>query len=202
MIKENKRIIFNGNNYTDEWQQGSREARAAQPAEHRRRAARAGQARVDQGCSRSTRCSTSASSTRATRSLLENYIKTINIEAQLMVLMANRYILPAALRVPDGGRRRAVAAVKAAGGSSARRRRSCSTELDDARSTSCKSTPTSWRTALDTPADGAPRSTPSTCATRVVPAMAALREPATRSSCTSRTTTWPLPTYREMLFIK
>ena len=35
---------------------------------------------------------------------LETYNKTINIEAQLMVLMANRYILPAALRVPEAGR--------------------------------------------------------------------------------------------------
>ena len=38
---------------------------------------------------------------------LETYCKTINIEAQLMVLMANRYILPAALRVPEARRRRA-----------------------------------------------------------------------------------------------
>ena len=46
---------------------------------------------------------------------LETYIKTVNVEAQLMVLMANRYILPAALEyqkdvaesvkaVRDGGR--------------------------------------------------------------------------------------------------
>jgi glutamine synthetase len=28
---------------------------------------------------------------------LETYCKTLNVEAQLMVLMANRYILPAAL---------------------------------------------------------------------------------------------------------
>ena len=48
---------------------------------------------------------------------VETYNKTINVEAQLMVLMANRYILPAALEY-----QRAVAAsvtaVKQAGGTS------------------------------------------------------------------------------------
>ena len=36
---------------------------------------------------------------------LEQYNKTVNIEAQLMVLMANRYILPAAYRYQDAARR-------------------------------------------------------------------------------------------------
>ena len=45
---------------------------------------------------------------------LEQYNKTINIEAQLMVLMANRYILPAAYRFA-GELAQSVAAVKAAG---------------------------------------------------------------------------------------
>ena len=45
---------------------------------------------------------------------LEQYNKTINIEAQLMVLMANRYILPAAYRY-QGQLAKTVAAVKAAG---------------------------------------------------------------------------------------
>ena len=45
---------------------------------------------------------------------LEQYNKTINIEAQLMVLMANRYILPAAYRY-QGELAQSVAAVKAAG---------------------------------------------------------------------------------------
>ena len=50
----------------------------------------------------------------ATRSPLEQYIKTINIEGQLMVLMANRYILPAAYRY-QAQLGESVAAVKAAG---------------------------------------------------------------------------------------
>ena len=35
----------------------------------------------------------------------EAYNKTINIEAQLMVLIANRYILPAAIAYQGAGRR-------------------------------------------------------------------------------------------------
>src|SRR2546430_17676859 len=49
--------------------------------------------------------------------MVEQYIKTVNVEGQLMVLMANRYILPAAFdyqkKVAES-----VAAVKAAGGKS------------------------------------------------------------------------------------
>ena len=48
------------------------------------------------GRSRSTACSTSASCAARYDVALEQYNKTINIEGQLMVLMANRYILPAA----------------------------------------------------------------------------------------------------------
>ena len=46
---------------------------------------------------------------------VEQYNKTINIEAQLMVLMANRYILPAGYRY-QGELAQSVSAVKAAGG--------------------------------------------------------------------------------------
>ena len=47
---------------------------------------------------------------------LENYNKTVNVEANLMVLMANRYIMPAALEyLKQVGQ--SVAAVRSAGGS-------------------------------------------------------------------------------------
>ena len=54
---------------------------------------------------------------------LEQYNKTINIEAQLMVLMANRYILPAAYRY-QGELAQSVAAVKAAGATAKETRKS------------------------------------------------------------------------------
>ena len=49
--------------------------------------------------------------------MLETYNKTVNVEGQLMVLMANRYILPAAFRYQKQVGE-SVVAVKAAGGES------------------------------------------------------------------------------------
>ena len=97
--------------------------------------------------------------------VLENYNKTINIEAQLTVLMANRHILPAALRY-QGEVAQTVSAVKAAGGDAPRRRARALDEItrliDECRrhaSTRCRSCSSTRRTAT-------PTSTPSTSATR------------------------------------
>src|SRR4029078_2037661 len=49
--------------------------------------------------------------------MVETYNKTVNVEGQLMVLMANRYILPAALEYQKNVAQ-SVAAVKSAGGKS------------------------------------------------------------------------------------
>src|SRR5439155_4311714 len=49
--------------------------------------------------------------------MVEQYNKTVNVEGQLMVLMANRYILPAAFEYQTQVTQ-SVAAVKAAGGKS------------------------------------------------------------------------------------
>src|SRR5450759_964106 len=112
VIKENKRIIFNGNNYSDEWQ---KEAAKRGLLNHR--------TSVD-----AYREALNPEVTKAfekygvlnERELharydvaVEQYSKTVNIEAQLMVLMANRYILPAAYRF-QGQLAETVAAVKAA----------------------------------------------------------------------------------------
>ena len=68
MIKDNKRIIFNGNNYADEWQ---KEAAKRGLLNHRnvgRRLPRADEAGRGQGVREVQACSTSASCTRATTS--------------------------------------------------------------------------------------------------------------------------------------
>src|SRR5438876_4932603 len=116
VIKENKRIIFNGNNYSAEWEieagrrglQNLKNTVDALPQlvtkdvigafeKYKVLNAREVHARYDV--------------------MVEQYIKTVNVEGQLMVLMANRYILPAALAyqkdVADS-----VSAVKSAGGKS------------------------------------------------------------------------------------
>src|SRR6476660_6328437 len=97
LIKDNKRIIFNGNGYSDEWpkEAGKRGLlnltntvdalpQIVKPdvikafEKHKVLNARELHARYEIA--------------------LETYVKTVNVEAQLMVLMANRYILPSALK--------------------------------------------------------------------------------------------------------
>ncbi|MBA3272171.1 MAG: glutamine synthetase III, partial [Acidobacteria bacterium] len=129
---------------------------------------------------------------------LETYCKTVNVEAQLMVLMANRYITPAALeyqrRVADS-----VAAVKTAGAPSREgkkllnrlvklgdRFRVLTDELEAAVDHSSTSPEKHATYTRDT----------------VVPAMTALRDVGDHIELLIPHELWPLPTYREMLFIK
>jgi glutamine synthetase len=129
---------------------------------------------------------------------LETYCKTINVEAQLMVLMANRYILPAALeyqrRIAES-----VAAVKSAGGTSKEGKKFLErlVRLIDR-----------FRSQTDTLAAALDHSSTSTekharyMRDRIVPEMSALRELGDQIELVIPHELWPLPTYREMLFIK
>ncbi len=131
--------------------------------------------------------------------MLENYIKTINIEAQLMVLMANRYILPAALRTRPR-LAQSVAAVKAAGGSTRRGARSCSATYTK--------TVDEFRRATDVLAAALEHARRLGREAREVharhgrPGDGALRELGDEHRDDGAADTWPLPTYREMLFVK
>jgi glutamine synthetase len=129
---------------------------------------------------------------------LENYSKTINVEAQLMVLMANRYILPAALeyqkRVAES-----VAAVKSAGADSKEGRK----HLDRLVSLvdGFRAQIEALAHALEHPADSAEKHAKYMRDT-IVPAMATLRDLGDQLEVLVPHELWPLPTYREMLFVK
>ena len=101
IIKESKKVIFNGDNYTEEWHKEAEKrglpnlrntvdafAVILRKDEHRR-------VREVQGLSERELHS-------RYEILLENYVKTINIEAQLMVMMANAR----SCRRPSGTRAR------------------------------------------------------------------------------------------------
>jgi glutamine synthetase len=129
---------------------------------------------------------------------LETYVKTINVEAQLMVLMANRYILPAALKYQKDVAE-SVGAVKAAGGASKEGKKvldKLTGLVDELRTATDK-----LAKELDHPTDGVEKHA-TFMRDRVVPAMAALRDAGDRIEVMIPHETWPLPTYREMLFIK
>ena len=115
LIKENKRIIFNGNNYSQEWED---EAKRRGLLNLRNTVDALPEIVKPEVLEIFERFHVlNEREVRARYEVaLENYNKTLNVEGQLMVLMANRYILPAALRY-QGQVASTIASVTAAGGS-------------------------------------------------------------------------------------
>src|SRR5204863_3490468 len=113
-IKESKRVIFNGDNYTEEWH--SEAAKRGLPNLKSTIDCLPVITRKD---SIDLFTKYKVYSERELHSRLhilsENYVKTVNIEAQLMVQMAQRMIMPAAIRY-QGEVAQAVTATKSAGG--------------------------------------------------------------------------------------
>ena len=98
--------------------EGGRQARAAEPEEHGGRPAGAGVRRTSSALFEKYKVLNERELHARYEIMLETYNKTVNVEGQLMVLMANRYILPAAFGYQkEVGE--SVVAVKAAGGESA-----------------------------------------------------------------------------------
>jgi glutamine synthetase len=198
LIKENKRIIFNGNGYSDEWQ---KEAAKRGLLNHRTSADAYGEAIKPEVVKAFEKYGVLSERELHARYevAVEQYSKTVNIEAQLMVLMANRYILPAAYRYQEqlAG---AVASVKAAGATSKETRRA----LDQL----CKLTDEAkvrvdkLQDLLEHEGDGNAEKHAKFFRDKVVPAMAALRDVGDSLECIIPHDVWPLPTYREMLFVK
>jgi glutamine synthetase len=197
LVKEHKRIIFNGNGYSDEWQKEAakrgllnlRNTVDALPEmtkpdvlkvfeKHRVLSEREMHARYEIN--------------------FETYCKTVNVEAQLMVLMANRYILPAALQYQKEIAE-SVAAVTKAGSVSRQGKKLLTgfTKLVD---------------GLKAQADGLSDLLEHTSTStekhakhmrdKVIPAMNKLRDLGDQIELVMPHELWPLPTYREMLFIK
>lgn len=197
LIKQHKRIIFNGNGYADAWQKEAskrgllnlRNTVDALPELVRPDVVRMFE---------KFRILTERELHARHEVDLETYSKTINVEAQLMVLMANRYVLPAGLeyqkRVGES-----VAAAKAGGVPSAEGKKLLTriVKLVDA-----------FRVQTDKLAKALEHSSPSAdkhakyMRDAIVPQMNKLRELGDQIELLVPHEIWPLPTYREMLFIK
>jgi glutamine synthetase len=197
-IKEHKRIIFNGNNYAPAWEK-----------EATRRKLLNLKNTVDalpQLVTKETLALFEKYKILNSREMharyeifLENYNKTINVEGNLMVLMANRYILPAALTYQkDVGQ--SVAAVKAGGGSSIQGKKLLGiyTKLVD----KFKVQTDGLEGLLAHAGGGSAEKHAKYMRDKIVPAMAKLRELGDRIEELTPHEIWPLPTYREMLFVK
>ena len=115
-----------------------------------------------------------------------------------MVLIANRYILPAALEY-QRNIGQSVAAVKAGGASSVQGKKLLSqyTKLVDR----LKTQTDALAAALDH-GSSSPEKHAKYMRDKVVPAMNKLRETGDEIEVLTPHEIWPLPTYREMLFVK
>ena len=198
VIKENKRIIFNGNNYAAEWE---------------KEAAKRGLLNLKNTVDALPQLVTKDVIAAFTKYkilnerelharyeiMVETYNKTVNVEGQLMVLMANRYILPAAFEYQkDVGQ--SVAAVKAAGGKSVEGKKTLDklTKLTD----EFKRRTDKLQLLLEHEGAGSAEKHAKHFRDVVIPAMDAVRESGDLLELMIPHETWPLATYREMLFIK
>jgi glutamine synthetase len=131
--------------------------------------------------------------------LLERYVKDINIESGTSLMMARTMILPAALQYQTDVAN-AVLAAKSAGAAS---------EAQSAMLKELVGTVDAFRAAigkLDAAHGGQPHGSVHEHATYmrdvVLPAMAELRKVGDKLELMVNDSYWPLPTYREMLFIR
>jgi glutamine synthetase len=197
LIKENKRIIFNGNGYSDEWQKeagkrGLLNLKTSVDAYPELMKPDVVKAFEKYGVlnDRELRARYDVA--------IEQYNKTINIEAQLMVLMANRYILPASYEY-QGKLAQSVAAVKAAGATAKESRRA----LDELclLTDKAKTRVDALQSLLENNGHD-PEKHAKFFRDKVVPAMEALREAGDGLEAIVPHDLWPFPTYREMLFVR
>ena len=196
-IHDHKRIIFNGNNYSEEWVREAEkrgllslpstvEALPCYMAEKNIRLFGIHQV-------------LSESELRSRRDIgLDSYAKMINIEAETMLMMSRRQILPSVLayagKLAETHNRVREACVPLACTNGllselcgeADKLSDCIDALSDALSRK--------------PAESTPESAASYMRNRVLPAMAALRASADHLERITDRSYWPFPTYDELLF--
>jgi glutamine synthetase len=196
-IKQHKRIVFNGNNYSDEWQKEAGKRGLLNQKNTVDALPNIIKPEVVKTFEKFKILNERELHARYEVNL-ETYCKTINVEAQLMVLMADRYITPAALeyqrRIADS-----VSAVKAAGSTSKEGKKLLDrlVRLVD----QFRAHTQSLAAALDHTSSSTEKHAKH-MRDAVVPAMASLRELGDQIELIVPHEIWPLPTYREMLFIK
>jgi glutamine synthetase len=197
LVKENKRIIFNGNGYSEEWRQEARTRGLLNLADT--------PSALPELVKPETVAAFERHKVLNDRELraryeinLETYNKTVNVEAQLMVLIANRYLLPAALTYQTQVAHN-VTAVKQAGGSTAAAQATLDVlcRLVDG----LRAKTDALVHAADHAAGSAEDHARYMRAT-VVPLMNDLRAVGDELEVVMPSELWPLPTYREMLFVK
>jgi glutamine synthetase len=197
IVKEHKRIVFNGNNYAVQWEKEAKK-RGLLNLRNTVDALPELVATKALALFEKHKILNSREVHARYEIFLENYTKTINVEGQLMVLMANRYILPAALEYQRliG---QSVAAVKSAGRQSVQGKKLLS---DYAKLVDRFKAQTDALARILTHGGASPAKHAKYMRDKVVPAMSKLRATGDEIEVLTPHAIWPLPTYREMLFVK
>ena len=197
IIKEHKRIIFNGNNYSPAWEKEAGKRKLLNLKNTVDALPQLVSKDVIKLLDKYKILNEREVHARY-EIFLENYNKTVNIEGNLMVLMANGYIVPAALtyQTQIG---QSVAAVRAGGRTSVQGKKLLATytKLVDQ---FMAQTGVLGR-VLDHGGDSAEKHA-KYMRDKVIPVMNKLREIGDQIEVLTPHELWPLPTYREMLFVK
>ncbi|HEY7327968.1 MAG TPA: glutamine synthetase III [Gemmataceae bacterium] len=198
IIKESKKVIYNGDNYTPEWHQDA-EKRGLPNLRNTPDSLPIILRKDSIELLTKYRVYSERELQSRYAILCENYVKTVNIEARLMSMMAKTMILPAALRY-QGEVASAVNATKAAGADN-------SAQLELLKSlTSTINDFQKATSALDRAsahhADGDVLAHTKYFRDAILPAMTEVRTCGDKLETMVADDLWPLPTYREMLFIK
>ena len=199
IIKQHKRVIFNGDNYSEAWH-----------TEAEKRGLPNYKTTVDAMPYFLSKESVELFSKYKVLSerevhsrfeiYLENYKKTVNIEAQLTASIARTMILPAGIRY-QGEVAHSLAAAKAAGAPGLGEQESLLKDLATTIGEMQKKVGTLVH-ATEHSAPGDTLAHAKYAKETVIPAMNAVRQLGDKLEGIVADDLWPLPTYREMLFIK
>lgn len=198
LIKENKRIIFNGNNYSTEWEKEAHKRGLL----NLKNTVDALPQLVSEGAIQlfeKYKVLNGRELHARYEIMIEQYNKTVNIEGQLMTMIANQYILPVALEyIIQLGQ--SLSAAKAGGGAltGAKKLLQKMTALTN----EFTQRAATLEKALDHESNGSSEAHAKHYRDKVIQAMAALRKTSDALELVLPHELWPLPTYREMLFIK
>ncbi len=199
LIRESKHVVFNGDNYTNEWQ-----------VEAEKRGLPNRRSTIDSLTDLMAKKSVELFSKYGVFSerelhsrfeiLLENYKKTITIESQLTLQMASRMILPAAIRY-QGEVAASIAAVKSTGAAAPSGQIALLNEVNSTIS-ELQAKMADLSKAIDSHVPGDTLAHAKHAFDAVIPAMNSVRAAGDKLETLVADDLWPLPTYQEMLFIK
>jgi glutamine synthetase len=198
IMKDSKKVIFNGNGYAEEWH-AEAEKRGLPNLKNTVEVLPVITRKDTLDLFAKYKVYTPKELESRFNILAEAYVKTVNIEANTAILIAKTMILPAALRYQkEVGE--SIAAGKAAGAAQPAGLETFGTLVSAINDLQIGITKLEKAHAHH--ADGTPYDHAKHMRNDVIPALTTLRAAADKLETLVADDLWPLPTYREMLFIK